>query len=181
MFTPWFPAAARVSRAINGSPHCLRPKRTQRQPLPSGCDQSEEAFRKAALSRLRKLYAQEKLKLCGKFEYLRDEASWKALCDDLAKLDWVSFIQPPPTKTSTAEQVVRYLTRYLTGGPISDSRIVAADTSSVTFMAREGVRVGGQREQVPVEVETMEFMRRWCLHIQPEQLTKTRTSELVLP
>ena len=133
-----------------------------------------EAFRKAALSRLRKLYSQGKLKLYGKFEYLSDEHCWKALCDDLAEVDWVSFIQPPPTKTSTAEQVVRYLTRYLTGGPISDSRIVTADTSHVTFLAREGVRVGGQREQVPVTIPTMEFMRRWCLHIQSEQLTKTR-------
>ncbi len=105
---------------------------------------------------------------------LGDEICWKALCNELAEVDWVSFIQPPPTKTSTAEQVVRYLTRYLTGGPISDSRIVAADTNYVTFLAREGIRVGGQREQVPVAIPTMEFMRRWCLHIQSEQLTKTR-------
>ena len=70
--------------------------------------------------------------------------------------------------------MVRYLTRYLTGGPISDSRIVAADEQTVTFMAREGKQTGGQREQVPVTIETMEFVRRWCEHIQPEQLTKTR-------
>lgn len=94
-------------------------------------------------------------------------------CDELTELDWVSFIQPPPTKSCTAEQVVRYLTRYLTGGPISDSRIMAADTQHVTFLAREGKRVGGEREQVPVTIPTLEFMRRWCEHIQPQQLTKT--------
>ena len=70
--------------------------------------------------------------------------------------------------------MVRYLTRYLTGGPISDLRIVAADTEHVTFLAREGKQVGGEREQVPVTIPTLEFMRRWCAHIQPEQLTKTR-------
>ena len=86
----------------------------------------------------------------------------------------MSFIQPPPTKTSTATQVVRYLTRYLTGGPISDSRIVEADEEHVTFLAREGKRVGGEREQVPVRLKTLEFVRRWCQHIQPDQLTKTR-------
>jgi hypothetical protein len=133
-----------------------------------------EAFRKAAITRLRKLHASGELKLGGKFEHLNDATAWKSFCDELAEVDWVSFIQPPPTKSSTAEQVVRYLTRYLTGGPISDSRIVAADAHQVTFLAREGKQVGGERRQVPVTIPGMEFMRRWCEHIQPEQLTKTR-------
>jgi hypothetical protein len=133
-----------------------------------------ESFRKAALSRLKKLYTKGQLKLGGKFEHLKDKSAWNAFCDELAEIDWVSFIQPPPTQSSTAEQVVRYLTRYLTGGPISDSRIIAADNNHVTFLAREGVRMGGERQQVPVTVPTMEFMRRWCQHIQPDQLTKTR-------
>ena len=133
-----------------------------------------EAFRKAAISHLRRLYKAGELKLGGKFAYLQDEDAWKTFCNGLAAVDWVSFIQPPPTKSCTAEQVVRYLTRYLTGGPISDSRIIAADEEYVTFLAREGKRVGGEREQVPVTLETLEFVRRWCLHIQPDQLTKTR-------
>lgn len=133
-----------------------------------------ETFRKAAISRLRRLYANNELKLGGKFEGLRDETAWKKFCDELAQLDWVSFIQPPPTKSCTADQVVRYLTRYLTGGPISDSRIMAADAHQVTFLAREGKQVGGERQQVPVTIPTLEFVRRWCEHIQPDQLTKTR-------
>ena len=67
-----------------------------------------------------------------------------------------------------------YLTRYLTGGPISDHRILSADEQSVTFMAREGKRVGGERKQVPITLSICEFMKRWCLHILPEQLTRTR-------
>ena len=133
-----------------------------------------EAFRKAAMKRLRKLHAKGELKLGGKFEHLNDASAWKSFCDELAELDWVSFIQPPPTKSSTADQVVRYLTRYLTGGPISDSRIVAADVNNVTFLAREGKQVGGERRQVPVTIPTLEFVRRWCENIQPDQLTKTR-------
>jgi hypothetical protein len=66
------------------------------------------------------------------------------------------------------------LTRYLTGGPISDYRITAADDRTVTFMARQGNVTGGEREQVPHTLETPEFIRRWSLHIQPSQLTKTR-------
>jgi hypothetical protein len=70
--------------------------------------------------------------------------------------------------------VVSYLTRYLTGGPISDHRILSADTREVTFLAREGSRTGGDRRQVPLTLSLDEFVRRWCLHIQPHQLTKTR-------
>lgn len=95
-------------------------------------------------------------------------------CDQLAAQAWVSYIQPPPARSSTAEQVVRYLSRYLTGGPISDRRILSADQRQVTFLAREGKVTGGQRRQVPVTLPTTEFIRRWCLHIQPAQLTKTR-------
>ena len=60
------------------------------------------------------------------------------------------------------------------GGPISDYRIIAADDHEVTFLAREGKTVGGEDIQVPYTLETPEFVRRWCLHVQPDQLTMTR-------
>ena len=63
--------------------------------------------------------------------------------------------------------MVNYLTRYLTGGPISDYRITAADEQSVTFMAREGTRLGGERKQVPITLSLKQFIQRWCLHILP--------------
>ena len=79
-----------------------------------------------------------------------------------------------PHPSHRPQHVVRYLTRYLTGGPISDHRILAADEREVTFLAREGKAVGGESLQVPQTLKTLEFVRRWCLHIQPDQLTKTR-------
>jgi predicted nucleic acid-binding Zn ribbon protein len=133
-----------------------------------------ETYRKFAIAHLRRLYKKGMLKLGRKFAHLQDEQAWERFCDELAAMDWVSFIQPPPTASCTADQVVRYLTRYLTGGPISDSRILSADANQVTFLAREGKRVGGERAQVPVTLATLEFVRRWCDHIQPDQLTKTR-------
>jgi hypothetical protein len=133
-----------------------------------------ETFRKFAISTLKRLYKSGQLKLGGKFASLQDAEAWESFCKKLQSVQWVSFIQPPPSKSCSAEQVVRYLTRYLTGGPISDQRIVAADTKQVTFMAREGKLTGGEREQVPVTLSSMEFIRRWCDHIQPDQLTKTR-------
>ncbi len=137
-------------------------------------DGLREAYRKGAIAKLERLRATGKLKLGGKFAPLRSDENWEAFIKNLESKNWVAYIQPPPTQTSRADQVVNYLTRYLTGGPISNRRIVAACRDEVTFMAREGKRVGGEREQVEVTLGTEEFVRRWCLHIQPDQLTKTR-------
>ncbi|XZE52890.1 IS91 family transposase [Planctomycetaceae bacterium SH139] len=134
------------------------------------------AFRKAAISHLQRLRTRRKLKLDVEptFGDLRTDEGWDKLIEHLSARDWVSFIQPPPASSSGPNDLVRYLTRYLTGGPISDSRIVTADEQQVTFLAREGKVQGGEAVQVPVTLSTIEFVRRWCLHIQPNQLTKTR-------
>ena len=110
----------------------------------------------------------------GKFAYLNSDENWEAFVRNLASTQWVAYIQPPPSESSRANEVVNYLTRYLTGGPISDHRITAADHRHVTFLARQGEKTGGERRQVPVTLERDDFVRRWCLHIQPDQLTKTR-------
>ena len=137
-------------------------------------DRLRDSYRKRAIAKLRRLRAAGKLKLASKFEYLRSDENWKVFIKNLESTNWVAYIQPPPKETSHAGEVVNYLTRYLTGGPISNHRIVAADRNKVTFMAREGKRVGGQREQIEITLEIEEFVRRWSLHIQPEQLTKSR-------
>ena len=133
-----------------------------------------ETYREQAIAKLRRLRRAGKLKLGGKFESLRIDEHWEEFTRKLESKSWVAHIQPPPTQTSSAAQVVNYLTRYLTGGPISDYRIVSANRQEVTFMAREGTQTGGQRQQVPITLKTNDFISRWCLHVQPDQLTKTR-------
>src|SRR6056297_1360167 len=133
------------------------------------------SFRKFAIARLKRLRKAGKLSYGGSLERLRSDEAWEEMIAEIEDQEWVSYIEPPPSEVSRPEHVVRYLTRYLTGGPISNHRILAADDREVTFLAREGTRVGGEREQVPVTLKTAEFVRRWCLHIQPDQLTKTRT------
>jgi hypothetical protein len=137
-------------------------------------DRLRETYRKRAIAKLRRLRSAGKLKFGGKFEYLRSDENWEVFVKNLESTSWVAYIQPPPKETSSAGEVVNYLTRYLTGGPISNHRIVAADRNEVTFLAREGKRVGGEREQVPITLTIVEFVHRWCLHIQPEQSTKSR-------
>ena len=134
----------------------------------------KDNFRRAFLLRLRRARQAGKLRLGGRHAYLQSDENWQAMIRELESQTWVAFIQPPPTRESQAKHVVKYLTRYLTGGPISDHRIVDADREEVAFLAREGNRVGGERKQIPVTLSTKEFTQRWCQHIQPEQLTKVR-------
>ena len=108
-------------------------------------DTLRSRFRKTLLRRLAQARAAGKLKLTGQHAYLQDDDNWTAFVNGLASKTWVAYIQPPPTAESKAHHVVNYLTRYLTGGPISDHRIVSASRQSVTFLAREGKQVGGQR------------------------------------
>ena len=131
-------------------------------------------YRKGFLRGLKSLQRRGKLSFGGSVEHLRSQDEWDALMDELSQKEWVSHIEPPPSDLSQAEHVVSYMTRYLTGGPISDHRILSADDREVTFLVREGQQTGGSREQVPMTLSRAEFVRRWCLHIQPHQLTKTR-------
>ena len=131
-------------------------------------------FRNEFLKGLNILHARNALKLTGEFATLKKASCWNALNTELKQTSWVSFIQPPPRPGQTAQHVLKYLARYLSGGPISNSRIVSTDDNSVTFMARAGKQTGGDTKQVPIRISQVEFVRRWCLHVLPSGYTRTR-------
>ena len=74
----------------------------------------------------------------------------------------------------TPEHVVKYLARYLTGGPISDRRLMSHEHGEVTFFARVGKKTGGDEKTEPIALPGVEFVRRWSLHILPKVYTKAR-------
>ena len=61
----------------------------------------------------------------------------------------------------------------MTGGPISDRRLVRCENDIITFMARNKDK-GSPLRQVPEKLSGVEFTRRWSLHILPRGFTKTR-------
>jgi hypothetical protein len=135
-------------------------------------------YRDHFLAGLTRLRERAELNLQGDFAYLQADQAWQSFVLKLASTEWVSYIQPPPRQAAgqacCAEHVLKYLGRYLTGGPISDGRIIAADEDEVTFLARAGKTPGGDKHCVPITLSTIEFLRRWCLHILPKGYTKTR-------
>ena len=111
------------------------------------------AYRDAFLDGLDRLRDSGELKLDGDFVHLQTDDAWQNFTGGLRSVEWVSYIQPPPQANCSAEHVLKYLARYLSGGPISDSRITAADDNNVTFLAREGTKSGGETQQVPVTAD----------------------------
>ena len=109
-------------------------------------DNLRSAYREIFLKGLDQLHAKGELKLEGEFAHLNREEQWQVFLNSLRSVTWVSYIEPPPSDNVNGKTVVKYLARYLTGGPISDRRIVSADETRITFLAREGTKTGGERK-----------------------------------
>ncbi|WP_146410103.1 hypothetical protein [Allorhodopirellula heiligendammensis] len=71
------------------------------------------SFRKFAIAHLERLRERGELKLDTDSEFgdLREDAAWNSLLEHLSSLEWVSYIQPPPSGSSAPSDLVRYLTR----------------------------------------------------------------------
>jgi hypothetical protein len=62
----------------------------------------------------------------------------------------------------------------MTGGPISDRRLISDQDGVVTFWARSKDKAGGNRSE-PFPLEGPEFVRRWTMHILPKGYTRSRS------
>ena len=131
-------------------------------------------FRDKFLAGLKKLQKKGKLKLVGPWSPLRDSAAFAAWLKPVHDVDWVVYIEPPPTAEANPEHVLKYLARYLTGGPISDRRLISWEGDQVTFWARSSDKGRGNPSE-PYSLTGVEFTRRWALHILPKGFVKSRS------
>ncbi len=114
------------------------------------------------------------MNLTGRHAYLQDDDNWTAFVNQLESKTWVAYIQPPPTIDSKAESCCQILDPLLDRRPDQRPSHRVGQSREVTFMAREGKRVGGHYRQVPITLSTKDFTNRWSQHIGPDQLTKVR-------
>ena len=169
--------------ALTGKPRWITSRRRSGPRLPGAylvdADTLRATFRETYLAGLQRLHRRGELRLTGDWAHLQDVAAFDAFLQPLREIDWVTFLQPPPVSddgqpASSPTHVLKYLARYLTGGPISDRRLLAHDNGKVTFLARTGKATGGSREQHPVTLSGIEFVRRWSQHILPKGCVKSR-------
>jgi hypothetical protein len=114
----------------------------------------------------------ERLAKAGKLQIV-EVAELKSTLEKLKDRQWVVFIEGPPTHRSKAEHVLKYLARYITGGPIGTSRLISNVGDKVSFWARSRDK-SKYGERVPENLPGVEFVRRWSLHILPKGFTRTR-------
>jgi hypothetical protein len=109
--------------------------------------------------------------LPARFAEAREEPTFDEWVDQLN--DTFNVFIEPPLENSQPQHMVKYLARYLTGGPISDGRLISHVDGQVTFWARGKNKQTGNQPR-PFPLPGAEFVRRWSMHILPKGFTKTR-------
>jgi hypothetical protein len=114
-----------------------------------------------------------KLRLEDEWSKLQDPETLEAWLDEITATDWNVFIEGPPNGKSEPTDVLKYLARYMTGGPISDRRLISNEEGVVTFWARSKDKGNGNKSE-PYPLRGTEFVRRWVMHILPKGYTRSR-------
>lgn len=146
--------------------------RRRKQPYLADNRLLAEKFKQHFIAGLKRLHAKGLITFDPPILPGEDEPDFAEWLDRAAAPAWNVFIEPPP-KNSQPAQMVKYLARYLTGGPISDRRLISHEQGQVTFWARGKNKQTGNRPR-PFSLPAVEFVRRWTMHVLPKGFTKTR-------
>ena len=88
----------------------------------------------------------------------------------LNKKTWIAYSQPTPPHLKGADQIINYLSRYVSGSVISDQRILTDDGNAVTIRIKD-YKAGDVKD---FTLSGGEFVRRWAKHILPKHLSRVR-------
>jgi hypothetical protein len=148
-------------------------QRRRRKPFLVDNTELGRKFREHYVDGLRRLVRTGKLRLDGEWFRLQDPMKLEAWLDELTATDWNVFIEGPPHGESRPTDVLKYLARYMSGGPISDRRLISDEDGIVTFWARSKDK-GKKKRSEPFPLKGTEFVRRWTMHILPKGYTRSR-------
>jgi len=125
-------------------------------------------FRGKFLDGLKKLYEAEELKFPGQIEELKDPPAFKRLLTNLYHQAWVVYCKPA---LKHPEKVADYLGRYTHQVALSNDRLVKMEDNKVTFRWRDSA----DNDKIKwLTLEAFEFIRRFLLHVLPNQFVKIR-------
>lgn len=125
-------------------------------------------FRGKFLYFLKQAYTDGKLNFFYEASTLASPSNFASFLDILYAKKWVVFCKKP---FKSPEHVVRYLGRYTHRVAISNSRIVSFDGKSVSFSWKDYKDKGKTKLMT---VSTVEFARRFLLHVLPDGFVKIR-------
>jgi len=129
-----------------------------------------QLFRRRMLEMLKAAHDADRLQFFGEHAPLADKAAFKAWLKPLREIDWFVYAKEP---FAGPEQVLAYLARYTHRVAISNSRLIAADATGVTFKYKD-YRIEGPGRYTTMTLATSEFIRRFLMHVLPKGFHRIR-------
>jgi hypothetical protein len=127
-------------------------------------------FRRLMLERLAAAHKAGKFAFFGALAHLADTNAFAAFLAPLKRMRWFVYAKRP---FAGPKAVLAYLSRYTHRVAISNSRLIAADGTSVTFKVKD-YRVEGPGRYTTMTLATGEFIRRFLIHVLPKGFHRIR-------
>ena len=125
-------------------------------------------FMKQYLQHFEKAYANNELKFPGKTALFESREKFDGFIQSLYRKKWITYAKRP---FAGPEQVLEYLGRYTHRVAISNNRIKSVENNQVSFDYKD------RRDNDTIKTMTIpahEFIRRFLLHVLPDNFTKIR-------
>jgi hypothetical protein len=127
-------------------------------------------FRRLMLEKLIAAHTAGKLTFFGAHAHLANTRAFAAFLAPLKRTRWFVYSKRP---FAGPKAVLAYLARYTHRVAISNSRLIAADATSVTFKVKD-YRVEGPGRTTTMTLGTHEFIRRFLIHVLPKGFHRIR-------
>jgi hypothetical protein len=127
-------------------------------------------FRGKMLAMLKAAHEAGRLQFFGDHAGFADRAAFKAWLEPLYATKWHVHAKRP---FAGPQQVLAYLARYTHRVAISNSRLIGADETGVTFRYKD-YRVDGPDRYKTMMLAPAEFIRRFMLHVLPKGFHRIR-------
>jgi hypothetical protein len=127
-------------------------------------------FQRLMLEKLAAAHEAGKLTFFGEHAHLADAKAFAVFLAPLKRVRWFVYSKRP---FAGPKAVLAYLSRYTHRVAISNSRLIKADATSVTFKVKD-YRIEGPGRYTTMTLGTHEFIRRFLIHVLPKGFHRIR-------
>ena len=129
-----------------------------------------DLFRGLMLAKLLAAHAAGRLQFFGPHAHLANVKAFRAFLAPLRRKRWYLYAKRP---FAGPKAVLAYLSRYTHRVAISNSRLIRANATSVTFKVKN-YRIKGPARYTTMTLATGEFIRRFLIHVLPQGFHRIR-------
>jgi len=127
-------------------------------------------FRRLMIDKLVAAHAAGQLRFYGALAALGNAKAFAAYLAPLKRTRWFVYAKRP---FAGPKAVLAYLSRYTHRVAISNRRLIAADTNTVTFKVKD-YRIEGPGRYTTMTLDAHEFIRRFLIHVLPKGFHRIR-------